>query len=453
MTPSPTLVHLIIEFFKKWSSMFKIALIGLLALFLLIPLGMLDSLLDERLTRRDQAIQEITSAWGEEQTVIGPILIVPYEYISKVWKNEEVSGKAVQKEVLQKNIENAYFLPSQVSIQGAIKTQKLYKGIYDTAVYRGEIILEGSFDSIDLNFIKKDSVKPLWEEAVLTVAASDLRGTTGQLKLMLSGQEYDFYPSSKLPGYSSGVHALIKDGQRLKVKSDFRVSLDLNGSKSIYFLPIGKETTARLNSPWPDPGFRGAFLPQQRMISKDGFDATWNVSFYGRSFSQSWATSAETPKGNIISESLFGVEFVNLIDSYRNVERSIKYGILFILLIFTGFWVFEHLTQIRIHPLQYVMVGIGLCFFYLVLLSMSEFLRFGYSYLIAATVTILMMGAYCSAILKSTQRGAKIGLLMGSVYTLLYFTLQLQDYSLLLGTAGLLIALSIMMFYTRKLNN
>jgi inner membrane protein len=214
------------------------------------------------------------------------------------------------------------------------------------------------------------------------------------------------------------------------------------------------QNTVTIKSKWPDPHFRGTFLPTERKIGADGFEAVWKVSYYGRSYPQQWSSldGAGMIARDALNASLFGVDLITVVDSYRYVERSIKYGILFIVLVFTTFFLFEILAAIRIHPFQYTLVGVALCLFYLALLSLSELIPFGRAYLAGAAAATLMITAYSATALKSGLRALLVCIGLSGIYGFLYVILREQDYSLLIGTIGLFIALAIVMFATRGID-
>jgi inner membrane protein len=234
----------------------------------------------------------------------------------------------------------------------------------------------------------------------------------------------------------------------------FRLNLSLNGSGGLSFAPLGAQTTVKLTSPWPDPSFFGTFLPAERKVTRDGFEATWQVSYYGRNFPQQWtsqtAESCLTPAN--AESSLFGVNFLSGIDAYRNTERAIKYGVLFIVLIFAAFFLFELLAALRIHPFQYAVVGAALCLFYLGLLSLSEFIPFGSAYLATAGATTLLICFHSAKMLKSGARTFIVAGLLAGIYGFLFVALQLQDYALLLGTGGLFAVLAVVIWLTRNID-
>jgi len=437
----------------KDSVLAKVASIAFLMLILLIPLGMIDSLLDERLARRDGTISEITATWGKEQTIVGPLLIIPYRYAYTGWVEETIKKGDQeirrQKQVNETRTANAYFLPNHLSMKGNLKPNKLHRGIYDAIVYTGNLNITGQFSQLE--FPSKDI---LWNQATISFALSDLRGTHETLMLEANQQKRPLIPGSLVPGFVSGVQTNL-DGLLSDEKKDLSVSLNLvlNGSSGLQIAPLGIQNEVNLQSSWQDPSFNGAFLPTQRNISDKGFKAQWQVSYYGRDYPQHW-TSNETDvfNANVVSSSLFGVTLVSPIDSYRNVERSIKYGILFITLVFTSFFLFEVSGKVKIHPFQYLLVGAALCLFYLALLSLSEFIAFALAYIVAACLSTVLVTLYSMAVLKSGQRGVLMAVGLLTTYGFLYVTLQATDYALLIGTIGLFIALSLVMYITRNID-
>lgn len=438
----------------RYHVVMKLLGIALLALLLLIPLGMIEGVLGERLQRRNEAITDITSSWGREQVIVGPVLNVPYKHYSKTWKEQMVNGKMEKLEVTESDVAHAFFLPSSLSIEGRLDPNTLHRGIYKTAVYRVDLDISGQFAKPDFTAFQVLEKDILWDDAVVTFAITDLRGVNQSLELKWGGQSSPLLPGSSLEGFASGVHARVPALKTAGPAIPFAFKLPANGSGGISLAPLGMQTDAHLNSSWADPKFTGAFLPQKRAVTPSGFDATWEMSYYGRDFPQQWTTqgtSARLTPENARS-SLFGVSLVTPVDTYRNVERAIKYGILFIALVFTAFFLFEILSSTRVHPLQYVLVGAALCLFYLLLLSLSEFVAFHLSYGAAALASILLVSLYSVTVLKSGVRAVLIFVKLTLIYGFLYVALQMQDYSLLFGSIGLLVTLSIVMYATRKID-
>ncbi len=448
-TKSPGIIK---SFFERHSVTLKLIGIGIIILVLLIPLGMIRSVLYERINRRDYAVDEITSTWGREQAIVGPVLMIPYQYKVKVWKDKIVNDKLEKIEVEETAIANAFFLPDDITIEGWVEPSTLHRGIYDAVVYKGKLNISASFSEPNYLGLGISEGDLQWENAHITLAVSDLRGTGGILKIKIGDETCTFSPGCLLSGYSSGISTRLS-GVHGKISDlKFEMTFDLKGSKGIRFAPVGKQNRIKLISPWAAPSFIGAFLPSERKADKNGFDALWEISWYGRGYPQQSTSNNNKINESAITSSLFGVDFIVLIDTYRMVERSIKYGILFIVLVFTAFFLFEILSSLRIHTIQYTLVGAALCLFYLAVLSLSEFIRFVYAYWIGVAASSLLIILYSLKILKSGQRTLIIAADLIAVYTYLFVILQMQDYSLLFGTAALFLVLGLIMYFTRNLD-
>src|SRR6266481_411200 len=363
------------SFGRRHSTIIKLLGGGALVLVLLIPLAMITGVLRERLQRRNEAVADITSSWGKEQNLIGPVLGIPYQYKFKTIKEVPLAdGRVERREVEETATGNAYFLPESLNISGDTQTQKLHRGIYDAIVYRAQTILSGKFVPPDFGPLKIDLKGVQWKDAFVTIAINDLRGTREAIVLDWGGTKHPMLPGSQVPGYTTGATASLGSEQPISNEIQFSIPVDFNGSEGIFFAPFGVQNEATLKSNSPDVGFRGAFLPTERSLRPDGFDATWKVSYYGRSYPQAWTSRSGNERFNAssVSESLFGAQFLSILDAYRYVERSIKYGVLFLVLVFTTFFLFEVTARQKIHPFQYLMVGAALCLFYLLLLSIRN---------------------------------------------------------------------------------
>lgn len=442
-------------FLKRGATLFKMVGVAVLILLLLIPLTMVRSVLRERLGRRNEAVANITSTWGRDQKLVGPVLIVPFRAAVKSWREQPTAGGKIEKvEVTEVVTARAYFLPASLTITGNITPKLLHRGIYRAVVYSGVLEFTGQFARPDFGSLGIDEQAVVWDEAQVAFAIPDLRGVKEALTLTWGDRKCALLPGSKLRGFTSGVFASVGGLREAGAVIPFRLPLTLNGSGGLSFAPVGAQNTVRLTSPWPDPSFFGAFLPSERKVMADGFEAVWQVSYYGRDYQQQWtdheAASALTP--NSAESSLFGVNFMSGIDAYRNTERAIKYGLLFIVLMFAAFFLFELLAALRIHPFEYAVVGAALCLFYLGLLSLSEFIRFGLAYLVAAGATTLLICVHSLKMLKSGRRTFIVAGLLAGIYGYLYVALQLQDYALVLGTAGLFAVLAAVVWLTRHID-
>jgi len=453
--PPPPLPKSQPSFGRHHSTIIKLLGVGALVVVLLIPLAMITGVLSERLQRRNEAVAEITASWGKEQKVIGPVLGIPYQYRFKTVKEIPApDGKIERREVEETATGNAYFLPETLNVSGDVQTRELHRGIYNAVVYRAQTTLSGTFAPPDFGALKIDLKDVQWKDAFVTIAINDLRGTREAILLDWGRTNHPMLPGSQVPGYTTGATASLGGDKPIGADVPFSIPLDFNGSEGIFFAPFGVHNTATLKSNWADPAFRGGFLPAERSVRPDGFVATWKVSYYGRDYPQSWTSLAGNERFTTqsVSNSLFGAQFLSILDAYRYVERSIKYGVLFLVLVFTAFFLFEVTARQKIHPFQYLMVGAALCLFYLLLLSISEFIGFSWAYLIAAVASTALIAWYCHFFLGGGVRTLMIGAGLAGVYTFLYVTLRQQDYALLMGAIALFIVLTIVMYVTRKVD-
>lgn len=439
----------------KSSFFFKLAAIAFLGLLLLIPLGMVDGLLHERLNRQNEAVREIQQTWGQSQTLIGPILRLPYEREYKATRRELVNGRMRDITTTETDHGFIYLLPDRLSIQAGLEPLRRYRGIYETVVYNAGVQLSGAFPPPDLSGTKLTPEHIQWDQGVVTLAVSDLRGASRQLEIALGDSQLLLLPGSRLTGAASGVHAKTSGLQAWEGELPFALDLQLHGSGQFTVAPLGVETDMQVTSTWADPSFQGAFLPTGQAISAEGFQADWQVSYYGRSYPQQFIdphTSKGGPEASTFSGSVFGVELAQLMGTYRPVERAIKYGVLFLVLVFGAFFLFELLAGLRVHTLQYTLIGGALILFYLSLLALSEFIGFGAAYAIGAAASTLLITVYSRGILRSGRATLIILGGLGGVYGFLFVTLRMQDYALLSGTLGLFLLLAVAMYVTRHLN-
>lgn len=422
------------------SALVKLLVVSLLVIILLIPLGLIGDLIHERESRRDAAIAEINQVWGQSQIVSGPMIAIPYRI---VWKDE--------KDKSHTEIHKAYFLPDRFEVTGTIEPEKRSRGIFDVAVYRVTLGFKGVFPAIDFSDWKIAPEDIIWEEASLLMGMTDMRGIRDTLSLKWDQQDIEFMPGVPTNDlFGNGLHLRLANLNEPQSHT-FSFEVSLNGSQQLMFTPVGKKTTVALNSTWSDPSFQGAFLPVQREVTDKGFSANWEVSHLGRSFPQRWTTQ-EPPNSNNLSNSAFGLSLLIPVDFYKKSQRSVKYGILFIVLTFMTFFLFEIFNPLRIHPMQYMMVGAALCLFYLLLISISEHIDFRIAYLIASFSNIGLISLYTMRALQSGKRAIILGLVLSGLYIYLYILLHLQDYSLIFGSIGLFLILSTVMYITRNID-
>lgn len=426
----------------KSSLFLRLMFVGFLILLLLIPLAMISNLIFEREARRQSVVEEVSATWGGPQTLIGPLLTIPYH---TVWRDEK--GKTYTE------VHKAQFLPSTFTVKGDIIPEIRWRSIFEVVLYRVNLHVSGTFLPPDFSLWKIPPENIIWEEAILSLGIPDTRGIHDVLFLTWNGQPIEFLAGAGNNDlFEAGLHARLPNHLATPntTAHSFSFEVNLNGNDQLLFAPVGKKTTVNLNSKWSDPSFIGGFLPTQRDISPEGFKAMWEISHLGRSYPQSWINK-EKNQVNFHSNT-FGVRLLLPVDFYQKSERSIKYGALFILLTFMTFFLFEIFNPLRIHAIQYLMVGFALCLFYLLLLSISEHLGFVSAYIMATVATIVLITGYGSKVLRSKGHAGIMGVVLTGLYAYLYVLLHLQDYALLFGSVGLFVILAIVMFITRNVD-
>lgn len=412
----------------------KSIIVGLLILVLLIPAGMIRNLIIERNSLRDNVVNEVSYKWGNPQTIAGPIITIPYKNYYK--KDDKII----------EHIEYAHFLPETLDIKGQLNPEIRYRGIYKVVVYNSLLKFNGSIKKPDFSAWKIPNENIIWENATLSIRVPDMRGIKDVIKINWNKNSYDVNPginnqNNSYTGVSANVEFTEEDTY------NFNFELNLNGSDALNFIPIGKETNISINSDWNSPSFEGSFLPYQRNITEEGFSAKWKILHLNRSFPQQWLGDAYS-----IDESTFGVKLLLPVDHYQKSLRSVKYAIMFISLTFMIFFFTEILNKKRIHPIQYLLVGLGLSIFYTLLVSLSEQLSFNLAYLIASISIITLITIYAHSIFKNLKLTSIVAFILIILYGFLFTILQLQDYSLLLGSIGLFVALATVMYLSRKID-
>ncbi len=426
----------------RQSQMLRLVVVLFLVLLLQIPAWMIAGVVGERRARRQEAVEDISSKWGRQQCITGPALMVPYTH-----RWTEIGEHGLKVEHSERRL--ASFLPERLAIHGRVAGESRSRGIFSVPVYRAHFRIEGEFVRprfAEWNISEGDVA---WGKSELAIGISDVRAIQEQPLLAWNGRALRFEPGTgEYVGAATGVHVEVGDTAR-DTTFTFSFPLDLHGSVGAYFTPFGRTTTVDLQSNWGSPSFQGNWLPTQRTVSAQGFRASWSIPFLGRNYPQSWigAVSRE-----VIEASRFGVDLITPVDEHRMAERSVKYAGLFILLTFAAIWLTEVLGRVRVHPIQYLLVGAALCLFYLLELSLSEHIGFGPAYLLATVAIVGMVSAYSLAALKTAQRAAVIGAMVAALYGYLYVLLNNEDYALLVGSVGLFLILAGIMYLTRRID-
>ncbi len=427
---------------RGYSFTVKILTIAVLLLLLLIPLGMIRSLVEERAQRRAETEAQLIRDFGGQQVVGGPVLTVPFTVHSR-----DATGAWVDATEL------ARFLPDTLVIEGSVEPQIRSRGMYEAVLYTTGLRVSGTFRTPDLSGFRVASRDIRWAEASLGVELPDMRALQERVTLSWDGQALPFGPGHGSMGMFDGqIQASVPGLARAAPGRaiPFSFPLSLRGGGSLGFLPLGEETRIRIASPWKSPSFTGSFLPGSRAVGDSGFDAEWKVLSVGRAYPQRW--QGKEIESAAVLASGFGVALMTPVDSYQKVTRAQKYGVLFLILPFGMLLLFEALLARRLHPLQYLFVGLADCVFYLLLLALSEHMSFGLAYAAASTATIGMVTGYTIAIVAQFRRGILILPVLAAGYAYLYGVLLSEDYALLMGALGVFFVLAAIMFFTRRVD-
>lgn len=443
------------------STTLRAILVAVLALLLLIPVEMIKSVIHDRENNREFAIQDITSKWGNEQIIAGPILTVPYD------SYKTVDGKQI------KETAYAHFLPEHLNIETTISPELRSRGIYDAVVYSSDISFSGDFEKPDFASLGVGLQFIHWNNAFISIGIPDIRGLEERTDFNLNNQKLQFISGVKtddvirdiggsvyfnreieakmvaMEGFgksSSGLSVSVPSGA-LTSKNTFSFDLKLKGSERIAFVPVGKTTDVKVSSAWVSPSFDGSFLPDNREIDENGFKSDWHILDLNRNYPQSWTGSTYG-----IYDSVFGVSLIKPVDDYQKSNRSAKYALLIIALTFLVFLSFEIFNRRRVHPIQYILVGLALVLFYSLLVSISEILGFNIAYGIAGVSTVGLILLYSYTILNEKKLVLIEGGVLIFLYLFIYILLQLEDYALFIGSVGLFFILSTIMYLSRKVD-
>ena len=422
-------------FSERYSAIIKMTMIGVLILLLLIPSFMVQDIIREREHNLENVKYDISSKWGQSQTITGPVITIPYTATRDI-----IDGK--------RRIETRYIhlLPSELTISGNIDTSLLSRSIYDVIAYSTKLTIAGKFEGNELKSMNSIPSTTQWDKATLNLGITDLTGVQDRININWGEDSFDFNPGIAVRDIlRSGVSAPISFSTSDDI--DFSFDLNIKGSESLNFIPVGKETKIDLTSSCPNPNFNGNFLPTERTVSEEGFAANWKILHLNRNYPQAWKNGEQS-----LESSIFGVELMLNVDPYQKTMRSAKYAILFIAMTFLTFFFIEILGKKRIHPIQYILIGLVLILFYVLLLSISEQLGFNIAYFLGSLAVIILITIYTASVLKSNMQSMIMFTILTVLYGFIYIIIQLAEYSLLFGSIGLFLFLAAVMLASRKVD-
>lgn len=431
---------------KSRSMGVKLIVVCGLALLMTIPALFVGALVEDRTQRAADVIREISDHVGGQQTFLGPTLAIPYHIPPQSPADYAKRG---------------VYLVFPVRAAASVKTatEERRRSLFKVPVFQADLKLDAKFDLAGVPSAAPQAAELDWSRAEIVVGVSDARGALADAMLTADGKTSTLVPAEsatdisiggdqnqhiKLTLFGTRMEGLAKPNAQFNVTSALRFS----GAQRIAVLAYGKTTNLTMQGDWPSPGFDGGFLPVNRTVSSKGFTAEWSVPFIAR------GVRAEG-QGDLITgldATALGVSFIEVADPYQSVNRSLKYALLFLGLLFLSYFVFEVTTGKRVHPAQYVLVGIAQIIFYLLLLSLAERIGFDAGFLLAGAATVTLLSANAAWVFFSRVQGVKALAIFSLLYALIYLLLRLEDNALLVGAIASFLAVASAMYFTREID-
>jgi inner membrane protein len=425
----------------KSSTPIKLLIVGVVTIVISVALIMVNGTITDRENYRNDAVKSIESSYAGPQTLIGPVLVQPYTQTTYTF---DAVNKGVTQRVAHTEKLNALSFPHTLDLRGDLKPDTRHHGLYSVTVYELNAHLNGS-----VPLARPATIGDItWGEPYLALSVDDVRGFVGTPAVTVDGR-----PASIVQGadpvsvnWTPNLHVPLHNMTAPNGQLDFAIDLVLNGTERLSIAPVADSNHIELASAWHSPLFDGRFLPRSHTFSTDGFTAAWDVpSLATRAQMQLQSTDAKPV--DLLTTSL-----LTPIDPYKLSDRATKYGILFVLLTFGGFFLFEMLKSLPIHPVQYLLVGFGLAIFFLLLISFSEHMAFVTAYLISSAACIGLLTFYLAYVLRSALRGLGFGTMLTTLYAAVYGLLISEDNALILGSLLLFAVLAAVMVVTRKVD-
>jgi len=418
----------------------KLFVIGGVTGVILIALVMVNGTISDRQKYRDDAVKSIEESYSGPQTVIGPVLVRPYTQTTVTVEDGE---KGTKKRVEHVAALTATSFPHALDVRGKLTPTERRHGLYKVTVYEFAGHLKGSMEIVQ----PQTTGKVEWGEPYLAMSVDDVRGIVGTPTVVVNGTpETMFQGAESTMGWQPNLRVPLRGVKELNGHVEFAIDMNLAGTEQLSVAPVGDSNHVEMSSTWRSPLFAGQFLPRTRDVGGDGFSAAWDVS------SLATGTQVQMESKPAKSIDLITVSLLTPIDAYKLSDRATKYGILFVVLTFGGFFLFEMMKQLPIHPVQYLLVGFGLAIFFLLLVSFSEHTAFALAYLISSAACIGLLTFYLSYVLRSLTRGLGFGGMLTALYAAVYGLLISEDNALILGSLMLFAVLTAVMVVTRKVD-
>jgi inner membrane protein len=421
-------------------SLHKIALIAGLAIATIVPNLFMTNLIEERETRQAGVRQEFTRNWGPEQSLYSPVLIIPYQ--TTLWARHYLK-----------------ITPTRLDVVAALNPQERKRGLFHVTVYDAKVEMQGTFvvppEARMRDFITEKDARLLWNEAMIAFgAASNLTGLRATDSITIDGAEQTLLPClealrQETPCRGAAVvmtNAPLAATGENSTRMSFKTNISLRGTSSFSLQHAGKELSAMVRSPWPSPSFNGTTLPLESSVTPDGFEAKWQTMEFG---SPRIASSMGAFDPGMWKGATIGVDLIEATPTYRMINRVAKYGLLFVVLAFATYFFFEVLSRLRIHIVQYGLLGLSLSLFSLLLLSLAEPIGYTAGYLVAAGLVLTQSTLYTAAVARRFLPAFVFALILASLFGFIYVLLGMETYSLLIGALALFVVVSALMVLTQ----
>ena len=417
----------------------KLMAIGVVTGVILIALATVHGTITDRQKYRDDAVKSIEASYAGPQTIIGPILVRPYKQTTVTMEDSE-KGTKKRVEHVAAMMETSF--PHVLDIRGNLTPTERRHGLYTVTVYEFAGHLKGSMEIVQ----PQTTGTVEWGEPYLAMSVGDVRGIVGTPKVVVNGIPETMSQGSETMGWQPNLRVPLHGVKELNGHLEFEIDMDLAGTEQLSIAPVGDSNHVELSSTWRSPLFAGQFLPRTRDVGANGFSAAWDVS------SLATGTQVQMKLRPAKPIDLINVSLLTPIDPYKLSDRATKYGILFVVLTFGGFFLFEIMKELPIHPAQYLLVGFGLAIFFLLLISFSEHIAYALAYLISSAACIGLLTFYLSYVLRSATRGMGFGAMLTTLYAAVYGLLISEDNALILGSLLLFAVLAAVMVVTRKVD-
>lgn len=436
---------------------FKIIIIVVLGLLLLIPMTFINSVVKDRIRYQNEAISSIIEPVGDSANIQGVVIAIPYleKFIDSDTKEIGYTRKYI------------FYMPNEYNVTGDVEVTSLSRGIFKAPIFNSKLNITGRFDKYNAEIYNLDENNTiiLYDEAMIILGIGNKKNLMKLPNILINqNEELKYYEKNINIDLNMFNNKFLYTISRDSILNgfNFNITMDIQGGNSLIITPLASENTFKISSKWKDPSFTGGFLPTKREVNNNGFNAEWNIASFNTSFTKYWTSDENSNRFNNIDNNQYYtsnqesnnvlISFLLLNDNYQKTSRSVKYAILFIFIPFFVLFLCEVLSKKRIHPVQYILIGIANAIFYLLLLAISEHINFNISYFLSALMVTALTSIYIGYIIKSPRYTISMAIVESLIYIFLFGILQLTDYALLMGTLGLFAVIALAMYFTRNVD-